>query len=124
MNHKETAIKIINIMDIANKYRPIAKNPKKKKDIPSRELEDWYESVIECTITKRLVLNERDRYKLECLALIKFRDVIDPDRLLHMQIDKIRRKLNMMIKMSFFTNIVPALSPTLYRTHLSINNKS
>jgi len=36
---------------------------------------------------------------------------------------KVPKKINP-IKVSFFTNIVPALSPTLYRPHLSINNKS
>jgi len=114
MNHKETAIKIINIMDIANKYRPIAKNPHKKKDISSRELENWYESVIECGITKRLVFNERDRYKLECQALIKFRDIINPYRLLHLQVDKFRRYLNMMI------DNLDIFYPILYRRYFQI----
>ena len=101
-------------MDITNKYRLIAKNPKKKKDVPAPELEDWYKSIIECAVTKNLIPIDRDKYKPECQALIKFKDVISPYRVLHLQIDKIRRYLNMMI------NNLDIFYPVLYRRYFQI----
>lgn len=111
MTYKETANQIIWIMDTANKYRSIARNPEKKRDTPSSELEKWYKSVI--NIVEKLLSSEHD--KLEYQAFLKFRDIIKPEEYLHLHIDRIRKYLNMMI------NNLDSFYPVLYRRYFNIN---